>query len=91
MIRTGERIGYFEDLACFLEEFGREQRAIIRQGLHGRSVLVHPMEAELRRNHGSSRLLHRHNLSQLAEAIRHHQYEAMSTLCLLYTSDAADD
>ena len=33
MLRAGERIRYSEDLACFLEELGRELRAIIRQGL----------------------------------------------------------
>ena len=58
MIRAGERIRYSEDLACFLEELGRELRAIIRQGLFGCSVLVHPMEEELCRHHGGRILLH---------------------------------
>ena len=77
MIHTDERIRYPEDLADLLEKLGREIRAIIRQGLLGRSVLVHPMEAELCRYHGGYSLLHRHNLSQIAEAIRHNQDEAM--------------
>ena len=79
MIRAGERIRYSEDLACFLEELGRELRAIIRQGLLACSVLVHPVEAEFCRFHGGRSLLHRHNLSQLAEAIRYNQDEAMTT------------
>ena len=79
MVRAGERIRCSEDLASFLEELGCELRAINRQGLLGYPILVHPMEAELCRYHGGRRLLHRYYLRQLAEAISHHQDEAMPT------------
>ena len=80
MVRACERVRYAEYLASLLEELGRKLGSIVGQGLLGCSILVNPMEAELRRNHGGSCLLHHHDLSQLAEAIRHHQYDAMSTL-----------